>query len=395
MTSILTDALAMLVRTYSAPKKYEGDSRTICRSIIMQCNTPAFFRTSCGHFSQFYCRDFGMCAPHLCELGFTSDVKKTLIFARNAFQAHSQITTTVRSDSTCVDYFAPGPDSLAFFLRAVLSTRDTVFINSFRDFFHTQAYVVYNQCIDPLTHRLKHIYFSSPRDHYMRTESLYDWCALEYTSRMLTQLGISHPFSSIDFESIIDSYWRGTHYAQDLDSSHEQLASDAQTFAFYWHDTLTAKQKKRLRTCIQSIQKQRLDNPVPIQYTSKRNRSQELVIPSFFAPNYEGNTFWLHTGLCYIEVVAKVDIELAQIYLRSIEALLLKHRTFLEVYSAVVSQSSGGNRLELVPYRSVFYRCDEGMLWCSIWLHLFESLCVNRCDQHSVSISKKRLRKKR
>jgi hypothetical protein len=385
MTSTIADAYAMFIRVFQKPRRYSGTSIEICRQIIDECNTSSFFKTSCGHFSQFYCRDFGMCAQHLCELGYESDVKKTLLFAKRAFESHSRITTTIRSDGTCVDYFACAPDSLAFFIKAVLVTKDSSFIALFTDFFRTQAQIVFTQCIDQQTLRLKKQYFSTAKDHYIRFEAFYDWCALDYCSRMLSQLHIPHAFSQIPFDDILESYWHSTYYLEDLQqrqkmhlphANYSHLASDAQIFAFYWHDTLTKKQQTRLKLCIKNIQQLRLDSPVPIQYCAVRNRAKELFLPSLFAPNYEGTTHWLHIGLCYVEVVAKINPRLAKSYLRSIDSLIQTHGTFLELYSRVSDVSCTQKNTAVVAYRSLLYRSDEGMLWCSIWLNLARTLGV-------------------
>ena len=120
--------------------------------------------------------------------------------------------------------------------------------------------------------------------------------------------------------------------------------------------------KKMIQKSIAAIQKAKLDQPFPLKYTS-------FVPANFFfplklvAPNYEGNSIWMHLGLCYLDVVAAVDKKLAKKYLALYAQQVEEQQNFLELFS------SNGS-----VYKTFFYHADERMLWAGKLLALKQTL---------------------
>ncbi|MFT4313472.1 MAG: hypothetical protein ACMXYA_03610, partial [Candidatus Woesearchaeota archaeon] len=117
--------------------------------------------------------------------------------------------------------------------------------------------------------------------------------------------------------------------------------------------------KDLFENSLRTIRSLELDKPFPIRYTKIRQKHKELRIPSFFAPNYEGTTVWIHLGLCFIQVVKKYKPLLAKEYLQQYTRMFQKEKNFLEVFTK-----------DAKPYSSFFYTSDESMLWVSMYLYL-------------------------
>ena len=117
-----------------------------------------------------------------------------------------------------------------------------------------------------------------------------------------------------------------------------------------------------LRSCIEEIRKAGLDEPFPLKYMRKKDIGRQIWLLRMMAPNYEGDTQWIHLGLCYMYVVAKHDKKLLKTYLKAYQKSIEKYRNFLEVFNA-----NG------TPYKSWLYYCDESMSWASMYLDLLRT----------------------
>ncbi|MEM2916640.1 MAG: hypothetical protein QXT19_04775 [Candidatus Woesearchaeota archaeon] len=102
------------------------------------------------------------------------------------------------------------------------------------------------------------------------------------------------------------------------------------------------------------MQNEGLDYPFLLKYTAFR-MTADVLSQKLFAPNYEGSAIWAHLGMWYTQLLKKIDPERAEQHIRAYKNLVEGYRTFLEVYEP------DGRK----PYKSLFYVCDEGMLWAA------------------------------
>lgn len=361
LTEDVPAAFIMLKRAYSPFTKYEGDINDIAKTIIQKCYSGTFFQVSLGHFPQFYMRDFGMCVRSLWQLGYKKECTQTVLYALQIYKANNRVSTTIDQHGKCVDFFAYGPDSLAFLLHSMRITNYKL-TKSDKAFLKEQIKVCLDKVWDTNYGGIKrNTYFSSSKDHYKRNASCYDFCMVGWIIQSADKLKITHPLSKMNFEKqLIKLYWGKTGFYDDLDK--EEYSGDAQTFPFYCGILSLSKHNFYFKKSVQMIQKLGLDSPFPIKYTASRNKRKELFFPSLAAPNYEGDSVWIHTGLCYMEVIAEFDTSLLKVYLDSYTQNLKTYQNFLEVYD------KRGK-----PYRSLLYKCDESMLWISMYYQLVKS----------------------
>ncbi len=343
--------------------QYKGDPTAICKSITKDCWNGTFFQVSTGHFSLFYMRDFGMCVEALLKLGYKKEVEKTLQFALCVYSRENRVTTTITKNGKVFDVFSYAPDSLAFLLYSLRVSKNKELVEIYRPFLELQISHFYNTVVDEETALVqKERNFSSIKDHAKRSVSCYDSCCIAVVAREAETLGLRNPFEDNNNghntykkiqEKIKQTFWTGDYFV-DCEAS-KIITGDANTFP-YWFGIFT--DKKMIQKSIAAIQKEKLDQPFPLKYTS-------FVPANFFfplklvAPNYEGNSIWMHLGLCYLDVVASVDKKLAKKYVALYGQNIEEHKNFLELFSADGS-----------VYKTPFYHADAGMLWASKWLVL-------------------------
>jgi len=97
-----------------------------------------------------------------------------------------------------------------------------------------------------------------------------------------------------------------------------------------------------------------------MKYTTREDAPKKMHFANFFCPDYEKDNPWMHLGLCYMKTIKDTDEKLLLTYLKQYEELIQKYKTFYEVYD------SDGK-----VFSRTFYKSDEAMLWCSIFLELY------------------------
>ncbi len=374
--------------------QFEGNDIEICEQIVKQCFNGRYFQTSLGHFSAFYMRDFGICCVALLELGYKNEVKKTLQFALNIYQKNNRITTTITKKGEVVDIFSYSPDSLAFLLRSLRVAKLNDLIKTYEPFLNEKIKEYYELVIDKKTGLVrKDKQFSSMKDHSKVKSTMYNNSMVAMLKQeielintqnlkpeiKLIEIKLINPFKEYDYKLLLLQYfWNNSYFndgLKDLENKKEDknkteyIAGDANVFP-YWCDIypmsankINASTRKMFASSLQAIQKERLDQPMALCYTKEQLQSKYLFLQSILANNYEGNTIWIHLGLCYLDLIAKYDQKLLEIYLEQYKEMIVKHKNFLEIY----------NKNKTI-FKTFFYHCDEGMLWASKYLQLRRKL---------------------
>lgn len=340
--------------------QYGGDAEHICKSIVEECWNGKYFRTSTGHFTSFFSRDFGWCARALCSLGHRDKVLKTLEYALSAFERAGRVATTITPRGRVLDVFSYGPDSLAFLLHALHEADAKSLVETYREFLQEEVQRCCNLVWDRKTKLVRaDTSFTSIKDNASRKSCVYDNAMVGLISKHLDSLGLQNPWAGEDFSrKLIDNFWTGSYFREDLSGS-DVVAGDANIFPFW---TGIVQDKTILRKAIAAVRKEGLDKPLPLRYTMRIPKG--LFLPAqVFTPNYEGNTVWAHLGLLYIEVVARLNKRWAKEYLAEYTKRIEKYRTFLELYEP-----------DGTPYRTLAYVADEGMLWAANYLMLAKNL---------------------
>jgi hypothetical protein len=397
---MLKESIYMLRRRLKGDKaihKYAGNAEFICHQIVDMCFNGIFFQVSQGHFNNFYIRDFGMCIKALIKLGYKEEVYRTLTYAMSNYSDYNKITTTItpkipineemeklkevdyhdiafsrNEDNECKDFFSIAPDSLAFLLyslRIAKQNKIVGLIEAYKPFLEREIKRYYDTIVIKSGEKrglVKKGYFSSMKDHAIRNSSCYDNCMLAMISKEADKLKLKNPFKRFNYKKLIlKHFWndKKKYFKDDLNNN--MPTGDANVFPF-WCEIFEVKGKNKknmgmLKQAIKAIQKNKLDKPFPLKYSNKTQSryGNFLFFPSLFARNYESNSIWMHLGLCYLDVVSKVDKKLLRKYLSSYKKQIEKHHNFLEVYDEKGK-----------PYKSMFYLCDDSMIWASKYLEL-------------------------
>ncbi len=420
---MLNESLSMFKRRLkgiSAIKRYSGSPEQICKQIINGCYNGTYFQTSAGHFSNFYIRDFGMCVEALLKLGYKKEVYNTLSYALSCYAKHGTVTTTIKSNGACKDFFNIGPDSLAFLLFSLRVSKADALVSGYKEFLEKEIVRYYVTIVNKNTGLARKGYFSSIKDHAIRNSSCYDNCMLAMIAREATLLKLSNEFNKHNYKKLIlDRFWnkekgyvknhrsetcsmlrivqqqQGVFDAQNSakpavfehtefhlttnprfaefccfkdDLDNDIPTGDANVFP-YWCRIFDEKQKQKksadekemLIKSINAIQKNSLDKPFPLKYWNSKKYGHFLFFPSLFAKHYETNTVWIHLGLCYLDVIARYDRKLLKTYLSEYTKLIKEYNNFMEVYTE-----------DGKPYNSLFYLSDESMIWCAKYLYLLQ-----------------------
>ncbi|MBI5392266.1 hypothetical protein HZA96_00210 [Candidatus Woesearchaeota archaeon] len=364
---ILKEAMKMFLRRqklrYSGITQYQGNAEEVCAKIVHDCFNGAYFQTSMGHFNVFYMRDFGICCKALLQLGYKEQVEKTLQYALNIYQREKRITTTITRTGKAVDMFYYSPDTLAFLLYCLRVSELKYLIEVYRPFLDQQILFFFNTAINKKTGLIKDKSYSSMKDLSKVKSSCYNNCMAGMIKQEIElieekyKIKLSNPFIDYNYKKIIKENFFNGNYFNDGLYDKGYVAGDANVFPF-WCNIFDIKQsadaRKIFSSCLAAMQKEYLDKPFPLRYTSVKLKGKYLLLQNLLASNYEGNTIWMHLGLCYLDVIAEYDAELLKRYVEQYQQKILESHSFLEIYDA-----DGG------VYKTFFYYADEGMLWAS------------------------------
>ncbi|MBN3037024.1 MAG: hypothetical protein JW834_01120 [Candidatus Diapherotrites archaeon] len=324
-----------------ARKRYKGDAESICEQVVNDCWKGGYFLGSAGHYSQFWARDFGLCAEALYDLGWKQECHETLSNALKVFEKGGLASTIIAGRPVNIGYYCP--DSLAWLAHAVRVTKYDA--SGFSEFFRWHANEYFASVLDRAGLIRSDRPFSAIKGGYERESLLYNNVMTAMLSDDLTALGFRNPFEHIDFRSLISNrFWTGDSFRNDL--ARWETTGDANIFP-YWCGV--EQSQGMLERSLEVIRGLELDKPFPLMY--KRGRT-----------SYQVNTAWTNLGPVYMELVGRVDRELQSKYMRQYEELIEWHGNYLECFDAFGR-----------PFWR-FYAADEGMLWAANFLKLLKGI---------------------
>jgi len=334
-------------------KRHSGDARAICKSIVTDCWNGQFFQASSGHFRQFYARDFGWCVDALMRQGYAQECKQTLAYALDRYTKARRITVAVTPSGRPFDFpDVYSPDSVAFFFKSLLSTGDEETLIRRADFLQKEIDKFASVAMDPETGLARRgAHFSSLKDYAIRDGSCYDSTMIALMAETVKKMKMfENPFKGYNFgKEIVKNYWTGS-YFKDAVGGPEFISGDANVFPFALR---IIDDDAKLKKAIKSMKEAGLDHPFPLRYEPEGVRSnqiwEERVVPA-----WERTAHWAHQGLYYIDLLGRVDKKAQKETLEKYKQLIERHGTLFECYT-----SDG------MPYRSLMYHADEGMLWAA------------------------------
>ena len=335
-------------------KCYEGTANEICKKVVEDCWNGRYFQVSTGNFSQFWTRDFGWSTQSLVKLGFEKEVHKTLRYAINNFKIHNKITVALTPNGKPFDFPTVAVDSLPWLIHSIKISKFSYHSN--KPFLNLQIKKFYSEMINPQTGLVKpEEHFSSIKDLAIRKSSCYDNCVVAMLANDLKGMKLYNPFNKFDYADLIKRhFWSGEFFHDDLQKK-DYISGDANLFPFILG---IISDKEMMQKSIEAIEKEELDNPFPLKYTTSR-KGINFIWEEIFLRNYESSAIWMHTGPLYVKLLQRIDAKKARQHKKTYGLLIEKHGNFLEVFNEKGK-----------PFSTPFYYCDSGMLWAANYLTL-------------------------
>jgi len=362
---LITEATRIFFRSIAAKRrgfrKFQGSPEQICEKIVEGCWNGQHFDTSHGHFKQYWTRDTAMPAQALAKLGHKDRLSQTMAYALSRFKKAGRIGTMISPGGRVLDFPDFTPESIAYTLRTLKYADNKNLIKQYKGFLEAQAIKAFKAAVDKNTGLVRtDKNFSTMKDQAIRQSPCYTNCMLGMASNLLNELKLDNPFKEFNYQKLIkDKYWIDSYFLDDL-SGKSYISGDANTFPFW---TGVFKNKSMFKAAVESMQSVYLDRPFPLKYTQHYIKGQYNWVSEAFTPNYEGDTIWLHLGLCFLETLHMFKHPDLKEYLEKYDKMISHFKTFPEVL-----ESDGS------PYKSAFYYCDEGMLWCAAYLRIKRAL---------------------
>jgi len=349
----------------------KGSPLETCIHIVKKCYDAenGFFKTSAGHFSSFYIRDFSWCIEPLINLGFTDECRNTLRWAVSAYLSEDRVTTCITKRKQCFDFPGFGADSLPSLLYCIYTAGLTPQDCNW-DFLRKTACSYLDRVYDPATGWMRgNVSKSSIRDHRIKDGSCYDACMfymfVHYAEKL--NLGLTLPLTDEEVsykikKRFINSSGCFTEYVCDRVSG-GKITGVSSVFPFW---TKVVEDRAHWIMTSSIVNAHGLVDPFPMRF-EKKYIPGKFSIYRFFAPNYQGNTVWLHIGLLYCRIQLRYNPGEFKRSFEPVYNLIKKYKTVIEVYRPGKTWDTS------VPYKSLFYVSDIDMLWASIAAELMMS----------------------
>src|SRR5689334_20033115 len=106
-------------RYFGRIEHFDGDAEQICRQVVERCWNGEYYKTSLGHFEQFFIRDFGTVSESLVRTGQRKHVLHTIKWAMMFYRRSAKITTCVDKFGNCFDAPMHAVDSLPWLLHSI------------------------------------------------------------------------------------------------------------------------------------------------------------------------------------------------------------------------------------------------------------------------------------
>ena len=353
-------------------KRYSGNAVEICSQIIEDRWNGTFFEGGETLFKeQFWIRDFSLNVKGIIALGHIDKVRRNLAWALDIYKDNAAIGTTILERRTVTDFWHYSADSLPFLLFSIRESGSSWLVEKHKDFLNREIKKYFRTLYDPQTGLVREIPFSIPKDVIMRNRSCVANSFMIFTQKLLDKSfpELNNPFAGRDLRNpFIDAFWNRYHryFRNDLERDGDVVSADANIMP-YWLGVID--DKKMLKSLIDSIKKEHLDEPFPLKYHSFSDQRWMRTHPAarFFSPNYQGDSIWTMMGPIYIDLEYEFYPDDARAHLRKYLELIEQYKAYVEVF-----EPDGKS-----PLKGRFGHVSEtGTLWSAMIPPLVEKLNV-------------------
>ena len=340
-------------------KRYAGSVLEVCRQIVEDNWNGTYFGCGTGNHTIVYLRDLSISARALVNTGFKRELQASLRFMLDRFRRSGKITTTIDEFGIAYNTFEYASDSVPLALHALRVSESWDTVRQHREFLSREILRFYRNVVHKGSGLAKvSRTFSTAKDNHKRPGSTYDNMSILLLDRELDAfasvgLGLRNPLKRYEgLEArVIEDSWTGSFF-RDYPGAGDYVAADANTFPYFWG---AVTDKAMMQSSMRAIQGAGLDRPIPLRWTAVPVEKTRNNLTRLFAPNYQGNSCWTLLGGVYLRVLEMAEDQAFEETAKLYHDLIDRERTCLELYHP------GG-----MPYETLFYRTDEGMLWSAV-----------------------------
>lgn len=344
-------------RPTSSPTKTEGfDFEDYLWGLQERLWNGRFLQGSTGHFRQLWVRDLGLFCREYIAMGYSERLEKSLDWALSIFKAHGSVTTTIWPNGKAYNVFGYSADAFPLILWTLHHLKAESSFIKYRDFLAAESSRYQKRCFDQDGFTQKNLDLCGLKDAVVRRASAYTFSMNFLFDQMCDRWGLMPRLHSDEEwkQEFLSRYQSKEGFFHEDISRSEVVSADAQLIP-YWLGLLDSRDF--VEPLWNVLKRYSLDAPTLILQTSCRKASQERMISRLTAPNYQGDTVWANLGAIALVLGTRQGEDVKK-YLDQWSRLTQRDGELMELYNA-----------DLSPYKSFFYRSDEGMNWSIGYLY--------------------------
>lgn len=343
-------------RYFGTIRRFEGNAEEICAQITEECWNGEYYKTSLGHFEQFFVRDFGTVAESLCRTGYRKHVLHTIKWALMHYRRSATVTTCIDRNGSCFNAPMHAVDSLPWLLHCIVVSGYE--LNKAERTFLGHELRKYTRKYLDTTGHLRPIRMGEMRDAVVYDRSAY---AVSLVGRMawcVEQLGLDEfPYKLQKYQKeLITRYWNGQFF--NADRTTDAFSAECALFPFFLG---VIEDEALAGATFDYITDNNYDDPFPMIYTKQSdvfNYHWWMTAP--IMSEYEGNTLWSWHGMFYLHSLRRFGRpEFEKQRERFAKGMIEQHGTMPEMLNK-----------DGTWYYAPIYRGDPGMVWAALYVDL-------------------------
>jgi hypothetical protein len=346
-----------LRRYFKSDKKFEGNTKQICRQIVDKTWNGRYYQTGLGHFNYFWIRDFGVVVDSLIKTGNLERVKKTIDWALEKYMSSGKITLCILGKGHLFDAPKKSIDALPWLLHSINKSQYKL-SNQQKQFLEKEIAEYNRDFINPKSGDiLDGISYSELRDAVNYNKSAYAICMVHTAVKTSKELGLKgFKHGPAVYGKILDSYWNGRFFNADVDNKAFSAEGSLLPFALN-----IVSDKNKIQSVFKYIFEKKINLPYPMKYTDDKSKFKYHWWGNLIMPNYAGSTIWTWMGAIYLQLLHEYSSPEFSQQLQQFKKIIKKYQNFPEL---------------LHPdgkwYKVPLYRGDEGMIWAALLLEVLE-----------------------
>jgi hypothetical protein len=349
-----------LRRQFLGHTRHPGDAAAIIRACVDACWNGRTFTASPGHFDMFWTRDLSFSVPSLLRLGHGDRVLASMAHALDIWtRRRSHITTTIHYFDRPGDAYEYGVDSLPLFLAALRSAGAHGLVERHHDWLQAEIDHFVERVVDATTGLVRHDRtYSGHRDTVTNRSNTFGNTMVALLAKTIAETGwfrspLEHFFEGDYGRLLRRHFWAGDHFRDAL--GEETVSGEANIWPFY---TGVVSDPEMVAQALAYLDENGFCDPFPVRYEVSRRPEREVWVTRYLLPDYQMNSVWTSLGSMYLQLLRRVDPDLAARQTARYVDLIERDGTFWEVLD-----KDGRHYVS----RTWIMIGEESMLWSAIF----------------------------